>query len=264
VVVRVYPVDTGQLAWVVLAVGGGLSGVAWVQGRVVRQRTLTLTSAKLTRTHRYVFISDIHVGTRSVRHLAAVLARCVALAPEAILIGGDLIDSSAVTMAHLRAFKAIDLPIYFVTGNHEYYLKQHQALLSQLDQVGVQWLDNAAVLHDNVQLIGIGDGQSAQAQIAHLERLMAAQPSHFSLALIHQPRCFDVMSTPPDLMLCGHTHNGQLFPFGGLVKRQFPRIYGRYTHPAGPTLYVSSGAGTWGTSLRLGSVNEVVLLELVP
>ena len=66
-----------------------------------------------------------------------------------------------------------------------------------------------------------------------------------------------------DLMLCGHTHNGQIVPFNRLVKRYFPRIAGRYE--AGATvLYVSPGTGTWGPTMRLGSSNEITVFDLSP
>ena len=66
-----------------------------------------------------------------------------------------------------------------------------------------------------------------------------------------------------DLMLCGHTHNGQIVPFHWLVKRYFPRIAGRYE--AGATvLYVSPGTGTWGPTMRLGSSNEITVFDLSP
>jgi predicted MPP superfamily phosphohydrolase len=64
-----------------------------------------------------------------------------------------------------------------------------------------------------------------------------------------------------DLMLSGHTHNGQIYPFSLLVRSQFSRICGRYQQ-GDTTLYVSPGTGTWGPVMRLGSANEVTLIEL--
>ena len=64
-------------------------------------------------------------------------------------------------------------------------------------------------------------------------------------------------------MLCGHTHNGQIVPFNWIVKRQFPRIAGRFD-AGGMVLYVSPGTGTWGPTMRLGSSNEITVFELSP
>ena len=66
-----------------------------------------------------------------------------------------------------------------------------------------------------------------------------------------------------DLMLSGHTHNGQVFPFTWLVKIFYPYIKGVYEKD-GMYLHVSPGTGTWGPPMRLGSRNQVVLIELVP
>ena len=65
-----------------------------------------------------------------------------------------------------------------------------------------------------------------------------------------------------DLMLSGHTHNGQIFPFNFIVKIQFPEIYGLYRENRN-SLYVSSGVSTWGPKIRIGSQNELVQINLI-
>jgi predicted MPP superfamily phosphohydrolase len=66
-----------------------------------------------------------------------------------------------------------------------------------------------------------------------------------------------------ELMLCGHTHNGQIMPFNLLVKRHFPYVKGLFSQ-AGSHLYVSTGSDTWGPVMRLGSVNEITCIDLQP
>jgi predicted MPP superfamily phosphohydrolase len=66
-----------------------------------------------------------------------------------------------------------------------------------------------------------------------------------------------------DLMLSGHTHNGQIFPFNYLVRQQFARIKGLYQSESA-YLYVNSGTGTWGPLMRLGTRNEISCFDLVP
>ncbi|MDD3050644.1 MAG: hypothetical protein PHR06_05805, partial [Candidatus Cloacimonetes bacterium] len=63
--------------------------------------------------------------------------------------------------------------------------------------------------------------------------------------------------------LSGHTHNGQIFPFNYLVKLAYRHSYGIY-HNSGSKLYVTSGSGTWGPVLRIGSRNELVFIDLSP
>ena len=66
-----------------------------------------------------------------------------------------------------------------------------------------------------------------------------------------------------DLMLAGHTHFGQIFPFNYVVGLSHPYIKGLYKH-GDCFLYVSPGTGTWGPRMRLGSHNQIVLVELSP
>ena len=90
------------------------------------------------------------------------------------------------------------------------------------------------------------------------------EEARFTILMYHRPDGLeDAARSGIDLMLCGHTHNGQIVPFNRLVKRYFPRIAGRYE--AGATvLYVSPGTGTWGPTMRLGSSNEITVFELSP
>jgi predicted MPP superfamily phosphohydrolase len=62
-------------------------------------------------------------------------------------------------------------------------------------------------------------------------------------------------------MLCGHTHHGQIWPFGYLVRTQYPMLGGRYTVRGMPVI-VSRGVGTWGPRMRLWHPGEIVLIHL--
>ena len=82
-----------------------------------------------------------------------------------------------------------------------------------------------------------------------------------NLILIHKPSIWDQVYNECDLMLSGHTHNGQIFPFNFFVRMQFKFKYGLYTFN-NSKLYVSSGSGTWGPKMRLGTVNELIFFHL--
>ena len=83
-----------------------------------------------------------------------------------------------------------------------------------------------------------------------------------ALLLYHRPRGL-LAAAGVDLMLSGHTHNGQIVPFNLVVKRVFNQIVGLFTHDQ-TNLYVSPGTGTWGPVMRLGSRGEVTLFEVQP
>jgi predicted MPP superfamily phosphohydrolase len=153
------------------------------------------------------------------------------------------------------------MPIYFVTGNHEYILENYNQLLSELATVNITWLDNDAVILDDIQIVGVNDylNRSEKARLIH----DLSDLKHYVIALVHKPLSFKSLMSIPDLMLSGHTHNGQLFPFGLLVKLSFPQSYGLYKHGES-CLYVSSGVGMWGSSMRFGTQNELIYLTLKP
>ena len=88
------------------------------------------------------------------------------------------------------------------------------------------------------------------------------QKNKFNLLAVHQPSLWKAVKNEVDLMLSGHTHNGQIFPFNLLVKIQFPEIYGLYQEKNN-SLYVSSGVSTWGPKIRIGSQNELVQINLI-
>ena len=113
---------------------------------------------------------------------------------------------------------------------------------------------------------GDRDGEGAAGGAAGSVRRSGrdGEEAPFTILMYHRPDGLeDAARSGIDLMLCGHTHNGQIVPFHWLVKRYFPRIAGRYE--AGATvLYVSPGTGTWGPTMRLGSSNEITVFELSP
>ena len=218
-------------------------------------KTIKIESKKVISPVSVVFVSDLHCGTNSQTHLQKIINKINQQNPDIILIGGDLIDSSSFKISRLECFKQFKQPIYFVTGNHEYYLKHSKKLISNLSSYNIQVLTNESVLTNGLQIIGLPDNQTIKNHKRESNRLI--NPDAFSIMMVHKPKLWETIKTPPDLMLSGHTHNGQIWPFNWLVKRQFKYIYGKYNIKQS-ILYVSCGAATWGPKMRLGSTNEVI------
>ena len=78
----------------------------------------------------------------------------------------------------------------------------------------------------------------------------------------HKPDIWDDINKNVELMVSGHTHNGQIFPFNLMVKLKFKYIYGLYLKNKS-RLFVSSGSGCWGPKLRIGSSNEIINIKLI-
>ena len=152
----------------------------------------------------------------------------------------------------------------FSIGNHERYADLDK-VLTLLDGFGVESLRQRGVLAGELQILGIDDADH-RTQVAEKLPTITRRRDHYTVLLYHRPQGWEAaVENGVDLMLSGHTHNGQIFPFNLLVKRQFQRINGLYsTTCAKAHLYVSPGTGTWGPLMRLGSFNEITCIDLQP
>ena len=224
-------------------------------------RNLTFTSDRIAAPRRLAFISDVHVGSNPPAHLRKICDRLQQLEFDALLIGGDLFDSSDFQLQHINALGHLDREIFFVTGNHEGYVGGFEALLARFSELNIRILDNAAADLRGINLIGVSDMQSSAAKVQAIDSLYRS--GRFNLALVHQPSIWTKTDSEIDLMLCGHTHNGQIWPFTLLVRLQFRHVHGLFVEGLS-NLYVSSGVGCWGPRMRLGSRNEIVMIDLVP
>lgn len=205
-------------------------------------------------------ISDVHVGSRSGRFLQRIVNRVNALEPDYVLITGDLIDHRNISTAELSSLAELRAPTYFIIGNHERYVDL-AAICERLRGLNVQVLRNESRTLGDIQLIGIDDAE-AKTQLASVLAQLEPVADKFRILLYHRPEgAADAADWGVDLMLCGHTHNGQIMPFNLLVRRFFPNICGLYSI-AGLKLYVSPGSGTWGPVLRLGSRCEISMIHL--
>jgi len=206
-------------------------------------------------------ISDVHVGSRSGRFLARVVKRTNALAPDYVFITGDLVDFRNVSERELGSLGTLEAPTYFIIGNHERYV-DCEAICRRLTNLGIRVLRNTTLDLGAIQLIGIDDAEP-KTQVGKVLPSIAPMRDKFRVLLYHRPDgAHDAADWGVHLMLCGHTHAGQIVPFNLLVRRIFPRIKGLY-HIDPMQLYVSPGTGTWGPILRLGSRSEISMIRLL-
>jgi predicted MPP superfamily phosphohydrolase len=262
----------------VLAVGGVLAAVALRSG--LRPPAVRRVEVRLRRWPvaldglRVVQISDVHVGALLGGRFAADLARRVnALRPDLVAVTGDLVDGSvhhlADRVAPLRELRA-RLGVYFVTGNHDHY-SGADAWSTLAGSLGMRVLRNERVAIEDrgavFDLAGVEDHHARLVSGTHAEDLPAAldgrDPARPVILLAHDPSTFKEASRRGvDLQLSGHTHGGQIFPFGLLVRMVIPFVAGLYERH-GSLLYVSRGTGFWGPPMRLlapAEITELVLL----
>ena len=239
----------------------GVSSYSIYQGTSLKTKQLTFHSPKITHPQKLIFISDIHIGSNPKSHLEKICYAIQQMEYDALLIGGDLFDSSSFQPDELSPLRTIDRPIYYVSGNHEYYIKNYREKLQSLQQFNITFLDNQSAIFGQINLMGVSDKQSPATQYAHTQALI--HRDKYNLLLVHQPAIWNDVAGRVDFMISGHTHNGQIFPFNMLVRMQFETVYGQFSRE-NSHLYVSSGSGTWGPRMRLGTQNEIVQIDILP
>jgi predicted MPP superfamily phosphohydrolase len=222
-------------------------------------RNITIDTTKIDKDYNIIFLSDVHLGTNSTKHLQKILNSIETLKYDFILIGGDLIDSSSFKLENLKLFNLIKKEIYFVNGNHEYYLKDYKKKIKDLTKYNIKVLKNTNQKIGQINLIGIDDLELPINKISYVNNLK--KDKLFNIVISHKPDIWNSLKDKVDLMLSGHTHNGQIFPFKFIVMLKFKYIYGLYKSDFS-NFYVSSGAGCWGPRLRIGSSNEIVSFRL--
>ena len=212
---------------------------------------------------RIVQLSDVHIGSMNAAFIQKMVDKTNALEPDKILITGDLVDTfSRSTQQTLTLLADLNAPVYFVSGNHEYYAGRKD-VLDALARLGVILMDNRIEHIGAIQLIGLPD----MADALEAEGSLLALPydrNAYSILMFHRPMRLDFLERAGiNLTLVGHTHRGQLFPFNFIVRLFESPLYGLHQHGES-FLYVTSGTGLWGPRMRLGTNNELVLIRLVP
>jgi uncharacterized protein len=259
------PLQPQAAAFAMTGIAAALCLYGIINALFLRLQTVDIPMPGLHQPLKIVQLSDIHVGTI---HNSGFLTRIVDatndLAPDLVLITGDLFDGIGPVNRHTVAPLAkLRAKAYFVIGNHERY-DDMEKIQSILPAAGVEILRNRVVDFRGIQIVGVDaaqrDGEKGNPVVGTLP-LDRTRPS---ILMFHVPVGMDdAAKAGIKLQLSGHTHNGQLFPFTLFAKMLYPQVKGLYTI-SGMKLYVSPGTGTWGPPLRIGSSNEITLINLVP
>jgi len=220
--------------------------------------------------HRFGFtivqISDLHIGGLIDREFVGrAVDKINALTPDIICITGDLVDapvdSIEESVGELRRLKSKE-GIFFVLGNHEYF---HEPLktIDYLRKMGFKVLLNESITIEKlkVNIVGTTDyfGYRAEELIPDVPKSFASiNPNYPSILLTHQPKMIEYLGGhKPTLILSGHTHGGQIYPFGLLTAQVQPYVKGLHKLGDDSFIYVNSGIGFWGPPMRLGSMAEI-------
>ncbi|HEC1874180.1 TPA: metallophosphoesterase [Campylobacter jejuni] len=215
-------------------------------------------------------LTDIHLGKNLHENFLDKLITKVNLQSlDMVVIVGDLIDTNPKDLKNyiskLNDFNSI-YGTFYALGNHEYYHGINEVLDLLRKHTNMKILVNQNLDLGFINIAGLGDlaGLDKGLYAPDLVRIKVdLNVSKPSILLAHQPKTALLHNLSDfDLVLSGHTHGGQIFPFMFLVKLQQGFVHGFYDLGEKTKLYVSSGAGFWGPSLRVLAPSEIVILNL--
>ncbi|HUC31660.1 MAG TPA: metallophosphoesterase [Candidatus Paceibacterota bacterium] len=216
-----------------------------------------------------VFVADFQLGNIYRKHFVARVAKKIAAVdPYAVLIGGDLYDGvvcdEAALIEPLRALHPAG-GVYYITGNHEYYLRDVSSALAVVRAAGITVLDDKKIDIGGIDFIGV-DYRSSHKREDFKKTLDRIGVDHAkpSVLLKHEPKDLDVAAAAGvSLDLSGHTHHGQIFPLMFFTWQIYEGFDYGLKRLGAMQVFTSSGVGTWGPPLRLGTKSEIVVIEFV-
>ncbi len=245
----------------------GFFGV--LNASLTRVRRITVRLENLPeawRGRKAALISDLHLGhVRNGDFLRRIVAKVMKEKPDAVFVAGDLYDGTAIDAARaaepLRDLRAPH-GTYFVAGNHEQF-GDDSRFLRAVTGAGVRILHNEKVEADDLQIVGVPYNHATHD--GHLRSVLqgiGVDRNRASILMTHAPdRPHVAEEAGISLQVSGHTHVGQFFPWTWVARRIYRQFAYGLSRIGKMQVYTSSGAGTWGPPLRLGSSPEIVLFQ---
>ena len=261
-----------------LTIATSVNAKAMYNARHIEKEYVDIKIKNLKNSYKIVQLSDIHIGGLIDQKFIEELVFDVnKLNADVIVITGDLVDTkiqyAKEALNELRNLKS-KYGTYFIVGNHEYFHEIHK-IINYVNSLGIKTLENENVYigekDSGFYLAGVYDviGFRSNYFEPNIEKALKNTNEKPTILLAHQPLFMKYLDeyleknfNNVDLVLSGHTHGGQIFPFNYLVKLQQPYIKGLNKHNENTQVYVNKGTGFWGPPMRLGASSEISILSL--
>lgn len=221
-------------------------------------------------------ISDVHLGAvGSESRLAEIVDEINSLNPDLVLIAGDFFDTTYSAIKNpQKAIKTISrieatFGTYACLGNHDAgeTFNQMQNFLKQSNVILLN--DSYTVIDNRLILVGRLDARSIGGY-GDLKRKPFAETGLKNdenlpvIVMEHNPQNIGEYNSDVDLIVCGHTHKGQIFPANIVTSLVYDVDHGYYRkNPQSPQVIVTSGVGYWGMPMRVGTNSEIVSIKLI-
>ncbi|MDR3163126.1 MAG: metallophosphoesterase [Helicobacteraceae bacterium] len=238
-------------------------------------KRVTVESAKIAAPVMIAHLTDLHLGNGKLLEegfAARIADQTSALNADIVVITGDLIDAPLekvrVSLDIIARIKS-RYGIFFVAGNHEYFNDLFPTL-DYLERLGIKVLRNSSERIEGefgaIDIAGVYDLSARRYNVLMPDpqkALAETDSDNFIIALAHQPKmAFEFPEKSFDLMMAGHTHGGQIFPFTIAVRFAQPYISGLYDHDERAKMFISNGVGYWGPPFRVFAPNQIGLITL--
>lgn len=222
-----------------------------------------------------ILVSDLHLGAvNSEKRLESIVKKINNLEPDLVCIAGDIFNDDYNALQHpdeaINLFKSIKATygVYGSLGNHDSG-KTFDEMVHFLELSNIKLLtDEYVIIDERLALFGRVDpspiggyGELKRKDITDM--IASLDPDLPIVVMDHTPSKLEQYGEEIDLVLAGHTHKGQIFPGNLFTNAIFEVDYGHYQRDAtSPHVIVTSGVGTWGMPMRVGSNNEIVSIYL--
>lgn len=259
--------------FIIVAIGVILAYGTW-SGRssYVKSYDVKINKSFKEENLKIALLSDIHLGDyMDVNRLKRLVSEVNKVSPDIILIAGDLVDSSIKPIIKHDMAKELGAlqskyGTYFAFGNHDITQNKTNTITELLESEGIKVLrDDYELINDSFYVVGRDDvavsriGRKRKELKEITKKIDKSKPV---IVIDHNPKeITEAYEENIDLQVSGHTHKGQFIPYNLVTNRNYDMVYG-YDKKDDFNIVVSSGYGTWGPPIRIGSRSEIVQINL--